>query len=339
MDYKGGITTMHRHIARYLGHFTSLALGLALMFAAPAHAAYPERPVTMVVPFAAGGTTDILARIVGEELGKRLGQQVVIDNRPGAGGNTGTAVVAKAAPDGYTLVMGTIGTHAINSSIYKRMPYDPVRDFAPVTIVATVPNVLVAHPSAPFRTVTELIAYAKANPGKLNFASSGAGSSIHLSGEMFKAMTETEIEHITYKGSGPAVIDMISGQVPLMIMFDNLPSSLSQIKAGKLMALGVTSAARTPILPDVPTIAEAALPEYEATPWFGVLAPAGTPKEIIDRLNGEIVAILGMPAVKERLLEQGAEPVGDTPEHFAEVIKADLTKWAALIDKVGISID
>ena len=330
---------MHRHIARYLGRFTALALGLALMFAAPAHAAYPERPVTMVVPFAAGGTTDILARIVGEELSKRLGQQVVIDNRPGAGGNTGTAVVAKAAPDGYTLVMGTIGTHAINSSIYKRMPYDPVRDFAPVTIVATVPNVLVAHPSAPFRTVTELIAYAKANPGKLNFASSGAGSSIHLSGEMFKAMTETEIEHITYKGSGPAVIDMISGQVPLMIMFDNLPSSLSQIRAGKLMALGVTSAARTPILPEVPTIAEAALPGYEATPWFGVLAPAGTPKEIIDRLNGEIVAILGMPSVKERLLEQGAEPVGDAPEHFAGVIKADLTKWAALIEKAGISID
>ncbi len=334
---------MHRHIARHLGYFTALALGLTLglvlMFAAPAHAAYPERPVTMVVPFAAGGTTDILARIVAEELGKRLGQQIVIDNRPGAGGNTGTAVVAKAEADGYTLVMGTIGTHAINSSIYKRMPYDPVRDFAPVTIVATVPNVLVVHPSAPFRTVAELIAYAKANPGKLNFASSGAGSSIHLSGEMFKAMTETEIEHITYKGSGPAVIDMISGQVPLMIMFDNLPSSLPQIKAGKLMALGVTSAARTPILPEVPTIAEAALPGYEATPWFGVLAPAGTPKEIIDRLNGEIVAILGMPTVKERLLEQGAEPVGDTPEHFAGVIKADLTKWAALIEKAGISID
>ena len=330
---------MHRYIVRHLGYLTALALGLTLMFAAPAHAAYPERPVTMVVPFAAGGTTDILARIVGEELSKRLGQQIVIDNRPGAGGNTGTAVVAKAAPDGYTLVMGTIGTHAINSSIYKRMPYDPVGDFAPVTIVATVPNVLVAHPSAPFRTVKELIAYAKANPGKLNFASSGAGSSIHLSGEMFKAMTETDIVHVTYKGSGPAVIDMISGQVPLMIMFDNLPSSLSQIRAGKLMALGVTSAARTPILPEVPTIAEAALPGYEATPWFGVLAPAGTPKEIIDRLNGEIVAILGMPAVKERLLEQGAEPVGDTPEHFAGVIKADLTKWAALIEKAGISID
>jgi tripartite-type tricarboxylate transporter receptor subunit TctC len=330
---------MHRYFTRHLGRFTALALGLALMFAAPAHAAYPERPVTMVVPFSAGGATDIFARIVGEELSKRLGQQIVIDNRPGAGGNTGTAVVAKAAPDGYTLVMGTIGTHAINSSIYKRMPYDPVRDFAPVTIVAAVPNVLVAHPSAPFRTVTELIAYAKANPGNLNFASSGNGSSIHLSGEMFKAMTETDIEHIPYKGSGPAVIDMISGQVPSMIMFDNLPSSLPQIKAGKLMALGVTSAARTPILPEVPTIAEAALPGYEATPWFGVLAPAGTPKEIIDRLNSEIVAILGMPTVKERLLEQGAEPVGDAPEHFAEVIKADLTKWAALIEKAGISVD
>ena len=330
---------MHHHIARRFGRFTALALGLALMVAAPAHAVYPERPVTMVVPFAAGGTTDILARIVGEELSKRLGQQIVIDNRAGAGGNTGTAVVAKAAPDGYTLVMGTIGTHAINSSIYKRMPYDPVRDFAPVSIVAVVPNVLVAHPFAPFHTVAELISYAKANSGKLNFASSGNGSSIHLSGEMFKAMTETKIEHIPYKGSGPAVIDMISGQVPLMIMFDNLPSSLPQIKAGKLMALGVTSAARTPILPEVPTIAEAGLPGYEATPWFGVLAPSGTPKEIIDRLNSEIVAILGVPAVKGRLFEQGAEPVGDTPEHFAEVIKTDLTKWASLIEKVGISVD
>ena len=219
------------------------------------------------------------------------------------------------------------------------MPYDPVRDFAPVSIVAVVPNVLVAHPSAPFDTVAELISYAKANSGKLNFASSGNGSSIHLSGEMFKAMTETNIEHIPYKGSGPAVIDMISGQVPLMIMFDNLPSSLPQIKAGKLMALGVTSAARTPILPEVPTIAEAGLPGYEATPWFGVLAPSGTPKDIIDRLNSEIVAILGVPAVKERLLEQGAEPVGDTPEHFAEVIKTDLTKWASLIEKAGISVD
>ncbi len=330
---------MHRHLARHLGQLTVLALGLALVPAAPAHAAYPERPITMVVPFSAGGTTDILARIVGEELGKRLGQQVVIDNRPGAGGNIGTAVVAKAAPDGYILVMGTIGTHAINASIYESMPYDPVQDFAPVTNVATVPNVLVAHPSAPFRTVPEMIDYAKANPGALNFASSGNGSSIHLSGELFKAMAEIDMVHVPYKGSGPAVIDMISGQVPLMIMFDNLPSSLPQIKAGKLMALAVTSADRTPILPDVPTIAEAALPGYEATPWFGVLAPAGTPKEIIGRLNSEIVAILGMPAVKESLLEQGAEPVGDTPEHFAEVIKADLAKWNTLIEKAGISID
>jgi tripartite-type tricarboxylate transporter receptor subunit TctC len=219
------------------------------------------------------------------------------------------------------------------------MPYDPVQDFAPVTIVAAVPNVLVAHPSAPFRTVEELIAYAKAHPGELNFASSGNGSSIHLSGELFKAMTGIDIVHVPYKGSGPAVIDMISGQVPGMIMFDNLPSSLPQIKAGKLIALGVTSAKRTSILPDVPTIAESGLPGYEATPWFGVLAPAGTPQEIIDQLHQEIVAILALPEVKAKLMEQGAEPVGDTPEHFAEVIKADLAKWAALIEKAGISLD
>jgi tripartite-type tricarboxylate transporter receptor subunit TctC len=330
---------MHRHLAQHLGRLTVLAFGLALMLTAPAQAAYPERPITMIVPFSAGGATDILARIVGQKLSERLGKQIVVDNRPGAGGNTGSAMVAKAEPDGYTLVMGTIGTHAINSSIYKRMPYDPVQDFTPVTIVAAVPNVLVAHPTAPFRTVEELIAYAKANPGKLNFASSGNGSSIHLSGELFKAMTGTDIVHVPYKGSGPAVIDMISGQVPGMIMFDNLPSSLPQIKAGKLMPLGVTSAKRSAILPDVPTIAESGLPGYEATPWFGVLAPAGTPKEIVDRLHSEIVAILALPEVKEQLLAQGAEPVGDTPEHFAEVIRADLTKWAALIEKAGISLD
>jgi tripartite-type tricarboxylate transporter receptor subunit TctC len=331
--------TMHHYIARRFGRFTALALGLALMVAAPAHAVYPERPVTMVVPFSAGGTTDILARIVGEELSKRLGQQIVIDNRAGAGGNTGTAVVAKAAPDGYTLVMGTIGTHAINTSIYKSMPYDPVQDFAPVTMVAKVPNVLVVHPSAPFRTVAELIAYAKAHPGELNFASSGNGSSIHLSGELFKAMTGTDIVHVPYKGSGPAVIDMISGQVPLMIMFDNLPSSLPHIEAGKLVPLGVTSATRSQVLPDVPTIAEAGLPGYEATPWFGVLAPAGTPNEVIGKLHQEIVAVLALPTVQQRLIEQGAEAGGDTPEHFAEVIKADLAKWAALIKERGISVD
>ena len=282
---------------------------MSLSFGAAAQS-YPDRPITMVVPFSAGGTTDLLARILGEELGKRLGQQVLVENRPGAGGNIGSALVANAAPDGHTLLMGTIGTHAINPSIYPEMPYDAVEGFAPVTLVAALPNVLVVHPSAPFDSVAELIAYGKGHPGELNFASSGSGSSIHLSGELFKAMTGIDMVHVPYKGSGPAVVDMISGQVPLMIMFDNLPSSLPHIQAGKLRPLGVTSLAPSPALPDVAPIAEAGLPGYEATPWFGVLAPAGTPPGIIDTLNREIVAILETPAVRERLLQQGAEPLG-----------------------------
>jgi tripartite-type tricarboxylate transporter receptor subunit TctC len=328
---------MTAHLAKRLLGLTLLVLGTVPGAAVPGQAAYPDRPITMVVPFSAGGTTDLLARILGEELGKRLGQQVLVENRPGAGGNIGSALVANAAPDGYTLLMGTIGTHAINPSIYPEMPYDAVEGFAPVTLVAALPNVLVVHPSAPFDSVSELIAYGKEHPGELNFASSGSGSSIHLSGELFKAMTGIDMVHVPYKGSGPAVVDMISGQVPLMIMFDNLPSSLPHIQAGKLRPLGVTSLTPSPALPAVAPITEAGLPGYEATPWFGVLAPAGTPPEIIDTLNREIVAILETPAVRERLLEQGAEPIGGTPERFAEVIKADLAKWADVVDKAGIT--
>ena len=303
-----------------------------------AHAeAYPSKPITMIVPFPAGGTTDILARAIGQELFKTLGQQVIVDNRPGAGGNIGSALVAKAAPDGYTLLMGTVGTHAINASLYAKMPYDTVKDFAPITQVAAVPNILVVNPTLPVKSVKELIAYAKANPGKLNFASSGNGTSIHLSGELFKTMAGVDMTHIPYKGSAPALTDLLGGQVNLM--FDNMPSALPHVKAGKLRALAVTSGKRSPAAPDLPTIEEAGVPGYEASSWFGVLAPAGTPPDIVNKLNAEIVRILKTPEMKERLSSQGAEPVGSSPGEFAAHIKAEMAKWAKVVKESGARVD
>jgi tripartite-type tricarboxylate transporter receptor subunit TctC len=298
---------------------------------------YPSQPVRFVVPFAPGGTTDVLARLVGEKLSASLGQQFVVDNQAGAGGNIGTAQVAKAKPDGYTLLMGTVGTHAINASIYPRLPYDPIKDFAPVTLVATVPNVLVVNPEVPANSVAELILLAKEKPGELNFASSGNGTSIHLSGELFKSMTGVDMVHVPYKGSGPAVVDLLGGQVQMM--FDNLPSSAPQITAGKLRPLGVTSKERSPTLPDVPTIAESGLPGYEALSWFGVLAPAGTPDAIVAKLQEEIAAALADPAMRERFAELGAVPVGDTPAEFADFISAETAKWAKVVQEAGIKLE
>ena len=316
----------------------ALSVGLGLGNASLVHAQdYPSKPVRFVVPFAPGGTTDVLARLVGEKLSASLGQQFVVDNKPGAGGNVGTAQVAKAEPDGYTLLMGTVGTHAINASIYPSLPYDPVQDFAPVTLVATVPNVLVVNLEVPANSVAELIALAKEKPGELNFASSGNGSSIHLSGELFKAMTGVDIVHVPYKGSGPAVVDLLGGQVEMM--FDNLPSSAPHIKAGKLRPLGVTSKERSPTLPDVPTIAEAGVPGYEALSWFGVLVPAGTPDAVVTRLQQEIAKILADPAMRERFAELGAVPVGDTPAEFAAFIGSETAKWADVVQKAGITLE
>ena len=245
------------------------------------------------MPFPAGGTTDVLARAVAQKLTESLGQPTVVDNRPGAGGNIGAELVAKSPPDGYTLLMGTVGTHAINPSLYPQMPYDHVKDFVPVILVAGVPNVLVINPSLPVNSVQELIAYAKANPGKLNFASSGNGTSIHLSGELFKTMAGVQMTHVPYKGSAPALQDLVGGQVQLM--FDNLPSSLALIKAGKLKALAVTSLTRAAALPDVPTVAESGLPGFEASSWFGLLAPAGTPQPIVVTLNARCREVAGYP--------------------------------------------
>ena len=320
-----------------------LAVGALLAFSALAAApmagaqAYPAKPIRIVVPFPPGGATDILARAVAQKLTDAWGQAVVVDNRPGAGGNIGSEIVAKAAPDGYTLEMGTVGTHAINASLYAKMPYDHVKDFAPVILVAGVPNVLVVNPTLPVNSVQELIAYAKANPGKLNFASSGNGTSIHLAGELFKVMAGVQMTHIPYKGSAPALQDLIGGQVQLM--FDNLPPSLPHIKAGKLRALAVTSATRSSALPDTPTIAESGLPGFEASSWFGVLAPAGTPPAIIARLNAEIGAWLASAEAKEKMLALGANIGGGSPEDFARHIAAETAKWQKVVKASGAKVD
>ena len=322
-----------------------LVLGAALLpLAAPAQTAWPSKAVRIVVPFAAGGTTDILARALAPELQKAFGQPVLVENKPGAGGNNGAADVAKAAPDGHTLLMGTVGTHAINPALYAKMPYDHVKDFVPVTLVAGVPNVLVMNPvhaqQNAIDSVPALIEFARKRPGKLNMASSGNGTSIHLAGELFKSMTGTFMLHLPYGGSGPALIDLISGNTDLM--FDNLPSSLPHIKSGRLKALAVTSAARSSALPDLPTVEEAggpALKGYEASSWFGLLAPAGTPMDIVNRVQTETAKALGSPAIKERLQAQGAVPSGMTSAEFARHIAAETAKWAKVVKASGAKVD
>jgi tripartite-type tricarboxylate transporter receptor subunit TctC len=303
---------------------------------------WPNKPVRIVVPFAPGGTTDILARALAPELAKAFGQSFIIENKPGAGGNVGADLVAKSAADGHTLLMGTVGTHAINAALYPKMPYDPVRDFAPITLVAGVPNVLVLNPAKAaalkINSVADLIAYARANPGKLNMASSGNGTSIHLSGELFKAMTGTFMVHFPYRGSGPALLDLIGGTMDLM--FDNLPSALPQIKAGKLKALAVTSAQRSAAVPELPTIAEAGpVKGFDASSWFGLLAPAGTPADIVNRLQQESAKALGGAALKERLLSQGALPGGMAPAEFAVYIAGETRKWAQVVKSSGAKVD
>lgn len=316
-------------------------LGLPLIGRAQA---WPAKAVRIVVPFAAGGTTDILARSLAPELQRVFGQPFVVDNKPGAGGNTGAAEVAKAAPDGHTLLMGTVGTHSINASLYSRMPYDHVKDFVPVTLVAGVPNVLVLNPANAQKngidSVPALIRYAKANPGRLNMASSGNGTSIHLAGELFKTMTGTFMLHLPYGGSGPALIDLIGGNTDLM--FDNLPSSLPHIRSGKLRALAVTSAVRSAALPDLPTVEEAggpALKGFEASSWFGLVAPAGTPMDIVNRVQAETAKALAAPAIKERLVAQGAIPSGMTSAEFGRHIAAETAKWAKVVKASGAKVD
>jgi len=324
----------------------ALACAAAALLPATARAqgAWPTKPVRIVVPFAPGGTTDILARAMAPELSKAFGQQFIVDNRAGAGGNVGAEIVAKSPGDGYTLLMGTVGTHGINRALYAKLPYDPIKDFVPITMVAAVPNVMVMNADKAkaqgIHNVQDFIRVAKANPGKMNMASSGNGTSIHLAGELFKSMTGTFMLHLPYRGSGPALMDMVAGNAD--VMFDNLPSSMAQIKAGKLTALAVTSSERSGALPDVPTVEQAggpALKGYEASSWFGLLAPAGTPADIVNRIQQEVAKSLATPAMKERLLAQGAIPGGNTPAEFAQHIDNEHKKWAQVVKTSGAKVD
>jgi tripartite-type tricarboxylate transporter receptor subunit TctC len=312
----------------------ALLLAAGLAAAGTAHAdVYPSKSIRFVVAFPPGGGTDIIARSIAQKLSERLSQQVVVDNRPGAGGNIGTDIVAKSAPDGYTMLMGSAGPLAINASLFASMPFDPQRDLAPVTLAASTPNVLVVNPSLKVTTVTELIALAKANPGRINFASSGFGTPAHLAGELFNSMAGVKLVHVPYKGASPALADLLGGQVQLM--FSTMPPALPHVKDGKLRALAVTSLKRSPAAPELPTMDEAALPGFEANTWHGVVLPAGAQAEVVTRLNREIVAILHLPDVVERLSAQGAEPVGSTPEEFAAYIRSETVKWAKVVRASG----
>ena len=335
---------MHKANVRTRAFLLSLvcvALGAASGLS-QAQTAWPSKPVKIVVPFAPGGTTDILARAVAPELAKAFGQAFVIENRAGAGGNIGAEQVAKSAADGYTLLMGTVGTHGINKSLFAKLAYDPQKDFAPITLVAGVPNVMVMNTerakALAINTVPDFIAYARKHPGELNMASSGSGTSIHLAGELFKTSTGIYMTHIPYGGSAPALLGLVSGQVD--VMFDNLPSAIALIKSGKLKAFAVTSAQRSGAMPDLPTVAEAApLKGFDATSWFGLLAPAGTPQAVVNRLQQETTKALNSPEIKEKLLAQGAIPSGNTPQEFAALIDAEIKKWAVVVKASGARVD
>jgi tripartite-type tricarboxylate transporter receptor subunit TctC len=332
-------TKTNRHLA---GVFIALLAIILIAPGAQAQSPWPAKPVRIVVPFAPGGTTDLLARALAPELSKSFGQQFVVENRAGAGGNLGADAVAKSPPDGYTLLMGTVGTHGINKALYPALPFDPIKDFAPITLVAGVPNVMVVNADKArannINSVADFVKFAKANPAKLNMASSGNGTSIHLAGELFKSMSGIYMVHIPYRGSGPALLDLMGGSMD--VMFDNLPSSMPHIKSGKLKALAVTSAQRSAALPEAPTIEEAAgLKGYEASSWFGLLAPAGTPPEVITRLQQETAKALKTPAINERLMAQGAIPSGNTPREFAKHIEAEHRKWAGVVTASGAKVD
>ena len=315
-----------------------LAAVAALLLAADEASAqsYPTRSIRLVAPSTPGDAPDVIARLVAERLSTALGQQVVVENRPGAGGVVGSEVVAKAPPDGYTLIMGNAGSHGINAAVYSSLPYNILKDFAPVSQIAIAPNIFVVNPELPVRTIPEFIAYAKARPGQLSYASGGNGSSSHMSMELLKSMAGIDVVHVPYKGSTPALTDVIGGQVAVMSV--NMPPAVPHVKAGKLRALAVTTRTRTPSLPDLPTVGET-LPGYETVAWFGVLAPTGTPKEIVNRLATELGRIARSPDMRERLAGMGAEPVGGTPDEFAAVMARDIAKWTTLAKSVGIKID
>lgn len=319
-----------------------LLLGLAgLLGIAAAQEAgaqeYPARTIRLIIPFAPGGANDILGRLIAARLSESFGQQVVTDNRPGAGGSIGAELAAKSPPDGYTLVIGHIGTLAVNPTLYRKLGYNPVTDFQPISLMAKVPNIMVVHPSVPAKSVKELVALAKARPGALVYGSGGHGGAGHLATEYFKLMAKVDMVHVPYKGTGPALVDLLAGQTQLI--FAGVPGIAAHVRSGRLRALGVSTGTRLAVFPELPTIAEAGVSGYEATQWYGVLAPAGTPKAVVDRLHREIVSAVKSKQMHERLMADGSEPVTSTPEEFASYIKSEIARWAPVIKAAGIRVD
>jgi tripartite-type tricarboxylate transporter receptor subunit TctC len=311
---------------------------VAVVVAFPVNAdTFPSKTVKLVVPFPAGGPLDATGRTIAQKLTEAWGQSVIVENKPGAGGNIGAEYVAKSAPDGYTVVMGALSTHAVNPSLYPKMPFDAQKDFAPITLVAVTPNVLVVNPSLPVHSVKELIAYAKANPGKLSFGSGSIGSAGHLAGELFKVDAGVDMVHVPYKGAAPAMQGLLAGDTQLM--FDNLASAMSQVKGGKLRALAVTTAERSKLVPELPTMAEAGVPGFDISTWYGLLAPAGTPPDVIAKWNADVTKILSAPEMRERLAAQGAEAAPDSPADFAKFIASELVKYAKIVKASGAKVD
>jgi tripartite-type tricarboxylate transporter receptor subunit TctC len=318
-------------LVRILSKCAAAAVGLVLA-AASAQAAYPEKPIHLIVPYPPGGLTDAVARAIGKALAERVGQAVIVDNVPGGGGNIGADKAAKSAPDGYTIYIGNNATVGLNTLIYRKLPFDPLADLAPITLIAETQTLLVVNPSVPAKSLGELVALAKSKPGQLNFGSTGTGGTSHLAGEMFNSAAGVRITHVPYKGTGPALTDLLGG--PIQVMFND--TALPQVKTEKLRALGVTGTKRWPQLPEVPTLAEVGIPGYETYNFFGILAPAGTPAPVIARLNAELVAIMKDPAMRAWMQERGAEAASSTPEEFAAYIRKDLAKWARVVKEVGI---
>jgi tripartite-type tricarboxylate transporter receptor subunit TctC len=306
----------------------------AMVIAAPVWAqTYPTKPIRMVVPSAPGSGPDLIARVVAQKLTESLGKPVVADPRPGAGGSLGAEIVAKSPPDGYTLIMGSAGSHSVNSALYPKLPYDAVKDFAPISLVSTAPNILIVHPSLQVKSVKDLVALARAKPGDLTFGSGGNGSTAHLSGELFRVLAKVNMVHVPFKGAPAAVIGVMTGEISLAIL--NLPPALPHVRSGKLKALGVSTATRSSAVPDIPTIAEAGLPGYDAGTWYGLLAPAGTPGDIIARLNVELVKGLRSAEMKKRIAAEGGDVIGGTPDEFTGVIKRDIEKWTKVVAASG----
>ena len=329
------------HRRTWLAHGLRALAGAGALAMMPASAwaqapAYPTKPVHIVVTFTPGGAPDILARVLADKLGQQWGQSVIVDNKPGAGGNIGADAVAKAPGDGHMLVVGTVGTHAINGALYKKMPYDMVKDFTPIGLLATTPNVLVVNNEVPAKTLKEFIDLGK-RQGNMSFASSGSGTSIHVSGELFKSMTGIDMKHVPYKGRASAIPDLLGGRVTMM--FDNLPSSLPLVREGKLRALGVTSPRRSPAAPDIPTLSEAGLPGFEAVSWFALFAAPGTPKPVADKLSVQVAEVLKQPDVAKKLSDLGLEPVGSTPDELARYQQTEIAKWAKVVKESGATVE